>query len=365
MMKRFLLLSVLTILAVACEFRPLEDPSNVSYIRVYVGEQDLNVTTGYYNPDFIHPDFRRPEVVRVALFDPETGRMVAERYLRTQGEDEKGIYFEGYLVVAPGTYNLVAYNFGTESTIVDEEDNCYDIAATTHEIAPSIVSKLKSAIRNMGAGDNGNATRAGTKSDDKIRYDADPLFVAGSEGITIPPHYGIDTLRSKTGNPWFNAETLVKAYFLQIGVTNAQYIASSSCLLSGMAASTHMLEPDFEQSLETTLYFPMTPGSYPDGYKPGVKDYHCIYSTFGTFGRLPGAENLLKASFEFTTTYGLQVDTTFNIALEFLKEDAIEHQWLLLDFEIEIPEPPPGGDDSGGLKPNVDDWEHVDSDIGI
>lgn len=364
MMKHLLLLPVLFVLA-ACEFRPLEDPSNVSYVRVYVGEQDLNVTTGFYNPDFIHPDFQRPEVLRVALFDTENGQMVAERYLRNVGEDEKGTYFEGYIVAAPGTYNLLAYNFGTESTIVDEEDNCYGMAATTHEISPSLMSKLKSTIQNRSAVGGENTTGAGTKSDEKIRYDADPLFVAGSEGIRILPHQGIDTLRSATGEPWFDAETVVKAYYIQIGVVNAQYIASSSCLLSGMAASTHMLEPDFEQSLETTLYFEMHPGAYPDGYKPGVTDYRCIYSTFGTFGRLPDAQNILKASFEFTTTYGRQVDTTFNIALEFLKDDAIERQWLLLDFEIKIPEPPPGEDDSGGLKPGVDDWENVDSIINI
>lgn len=356
MMKRFLLLPVLALLAVSCEFRPLEDPSNVSYIRIYVGEQDLNVTTGFYNPDFIHPDFQAPEVLRVALFDPKTGRLVTERYLRTQGEDERGVFFEGYIVASPGTYNLLAYNFGTESTIIDEEDNCFGMTATTNEIAPLLMSKLKSVLQ--------STTKVGTKSDEKIRYDADPLFVAGSEGVTIQPHHSIDTLRSTTGHPWFYAETVVKAYFIQIGVINAQYIASSSCLLSGMAASTHMLEPDFEQSMETTLYFPMHPGSYPDGYKPGVKDYRCIYSTFGTFGRLPDAQNFLKASFEFTTTYGRQVDTTFNIALEFLKEDAIKHQWLVLDFEIEIPDPPPG-EDSGGMKPNVDDWEHIDSDIDI
>lgn len=351
-LNRFLLLPVLVILIVSCEFRPLEDPSNVSYVRVYVDEQDLNVTTGIYNPDFIHPDFTRPEVLRVALFDTVTGQMVSERYLRTQGKDEKGTYFEGYIVADPGTYNLLAYNFGTESTIVGEEYNCYGMAATTNQISPSIKSKLKSR------------SKADDSSEESIRYDADPLFVAGNEGVTIHSHHGIDTLRSATGEPWFHAGTLVKAYYIQIGVVNAQYIASSFCLLSGMAASTHMLEPDFEQSEETTLYFEMHPGSYPDGYKPGVKDYRCIYTTFGTFGRLPDSQNLLKASFEFTTTYGRQVDTTFNIALEFLKEDAIKRQWLLLDFEIEIPEPPPG-EDSGGMKPGVDDWENIDSEIDI
>lgn len=365
MMKRFLLLSILAILAVSCEFRKLEDPSNVCYLRVYVGEQDLNVTTGFYNPDFIHPDFVRPEVLRVALFDPLTGVMVSERYLRNQGEDERGIYFDGFITAAPGTYNLLAYNFGTESTVVGEMNNCYDMEATTNEISSAIMSKLRSASRIKSARSSGSGTKAETESDEKIHYDADPIFVASSAGVTISPHQGIDTLRNPTGNPWFSAETLVKAYFIQIGVMNAQYIASSSCLLSGMAASTHMLNPDYEQAKETTIYFPMHPGSYPDGYKPGVKDYRCIYSTFGTFGRLPGADNLLQASFEFTTTYGRQVDTTFNIALEFQKEDAIKHQWLLLDFEIEIPEPPPGGDESGGLKPGVDDWENVDSRIDI
>lgn len=357
MMKRFLLLSVMAILAVACEFRPLEDPGNVSYIRIYISDAFLNVTTGFYNKEFEHPTYAEPDIMRVGLFDPDTGNLVAERYLRNKGTDEHGKYFDGHIIVNPGVYNLIAYNFGTESTIIGGEYNCYEINAFTNEIAHSLKSKLKSRSK----------ADPETKAEESIRYDADPLLAVNIEGLNVKPHTGIDTLRNPTtGKPWFDANSLAKFYYLQVGINNAQYIASSACLLSGMARSTHILEPDFEKSEETTLYFEMHPGSYPDGYKPGVTDYHCIYTTFGTFGRLPGADNKLSASFEFVTTYGKQVDTTFNIALEFLKEDAIDRQWLLLDCEINIPPPEPGPNPGGGgFTPSVGDWGDVNTDINL
>lgn len=355
MSPRCLLLLMVSLLAVSCEFRPLEEPTSVSYVRIYVDEESLNVTTGFYNPDFEHPTYIHPEIFRLGLFDASTGVLVSERYLRDQGDDARGHYFEGNIIIRPGTYNLVAYNFGTESTVVGYEYNCFEIKAFTNEIAPSLKSKFKS--RSKGE----------TKADEVIRYDADPLYIVNAERLDVPAHVGIDTLRNAAGEPWFVAANLVKSYYLQIGVENAQYIASSACLLSGMADSSHILEPDYESADETTLYFEMLSGEYPDGYKPGVKDYHCIYTTFGTFGRLPGADNILSASFEFVTTYGKQVDTTFNIALEFLKDTALENQWLLLDCVITIPPPGPEDPDGppNGFAPGVDPWKDEHQEIEI
>lgn len=359
--------SLLLLALAACDFRPLQDTGNVSYVRVYVDDALLNVTQGFYDDHireethgeidvhFVHPAYARPEILRVGLFDTSTGELIAERYLRNQGDDERGHYYDGYVVVNPGTYNLVAYNFGTESTIVGDEYNCFSMYAYTNEIAASLKSKFKSRTK----------TDEGTKAEEDIRYDADHLFVARAVKMISDKHQGVDTLHNANGQPWFEAETVVKSYYLQIGVIGAQYIASASCLLTGMAASTHLLEPDFEQADETTIYFEMQQGAWPDGYKPGRKDYRCIYTTFGTFGCLPDVTNELKVSLEFVTSYGAQIDTTFNISPEFLKADAIDHQWLLPDFEVKIPDPPDPGPSGGGMAPSVDEWGEVHSEFEI
>lgn len=367
-MKRILLLLLLAVftgLVVSCQFRPLEDPANVSYLRIYVDDNMLNVTTGFYEDNvraktggvvdvhFTRPDYSKPEILRIGLFDVSTGALVSERFLRNQGNDSRGHYFDGYITINPGTYNLVAYNFGTESTVVGHEYNCYQMEAYTNEIAPSIKSKLKSRTKTDEA-----------LASEVIRYDADPLFVAGAEGLVVPLHSKLDTLCDGSGQPWFHAQSVVKSYYLQIGVIGAQYIASSSCLLTGMAASTHTLEPDFEKSPETTLFFEMKRGVWPEGYREGYSSFHCIYTTFGTFGCLPDKNKNLSVSLEFVTTYGVQIDTTFNLSTEFLKTDAIERQWILPDFEIKIPEPPDQRA-GGGMAPSVDDWGEVNNDLDI
>lgn len=361
-------LFVLLLTLAACDFRPLTETANVSYVRIYVDDEILNVTTGFYDDSIreetngaidvhlLRPDYQRPEILRVGLFDIDDGTMVAERYLRNQGDDDHGHYYDGYIIIEPGTYNLIAYNFGTESVVVGEEYNCYDMLAYTNEIAPSIKSKLKSRTK----------TTPETKAGEIIRYDADNLFVSSAERIVVPRHSRIDTLRNADGQAWFDAPSIVKNYYLQIGIVGAEYVASAACLLTGMASSTHLLRPDFEDSQETTLYFELHPGAWPDGYKPGRTDYRCIYTTFGTFGRLPEIQTKLSVSMEFMTTYGEQVDTTFNVSTEFLTEDAIDHQWILPEFTVKIPDPPdPGPTTGSGLAPSVDEWDEVHSGFDI
>lgn len=358
----------LALLAVSCNFRPLQDPTNLSYVRVYLDDNMLNVTTGFYDDSIrvrtggavdmhlVRPDYMRPEILRIGLFDSASGELVSERYLRNQGDDALGHYFDGHIIINPGSYNLVAYNFGTETTIVEEQNNCFGMLATTNEIPYSLKSYLKS--RNKAESNAPNAVEL-------IRYDADPLFVAGARNLKVSVHQAVDTLRSSSGEPWVRAESLVKSYYLQIGVIGAQYISSSSCLLTGMASSTHTLDPDYESSPQTTLYFTMHQGVWPEGYREGHQEFHCIYSTFGTFGHLPQANQNLQISLDFVTTYGTQIDTTFNISAEFLKERAVKQQWILPDFEVIIPEPPSNPDGGGGMLPSVEDWGEVHSDFEI
>lgn len=331
-----------------CHFRKLQDPSNSTYVRVYVDEVIKNVNTGFYNPDFVHPEYKRPEILRIGLFDHSDGHLVSDRYLRGQGDDERGHYYDGYITAAPGTYDFVAYNFGTEATIVGSEYDLSSMTAYTNEISPSLRSRFKA---------DGNVTVP-------IRYDADHLFVANGDGIKVKTHMGPDTLRSNTGEPFFRASSVVQSWYLQIGVVGSQWVASAVCVLDGMASSVRLKDRDFANSDETALYMELLSGTYPDNFYPGLTDFHCIYTTFGTFGKLPNATNNLVVTFEFITTYGKRFEVPIDITEEFFKPDATNHQWLIISKIIEIPEPE-GGGGGGGMNPSVTDWDDVKADIII
>ena len=58
----------------ACEHRPLEDPSNKHFIRVYLDEHIKNVTYGFYDESRQESDYTTPKVLSYAFYDPLTGR---------------------------------------------------------------------------------------------------------------------------------------------------------------------------------------------------------------------------------------------------------------------------------------------------
>lgn len=342
---------LLVVLITGCNFRETTETGNMNYVRVYIDEDIMNVTGGFYNDEFQHPAYKRPDIMRVALFDPSSGEMVSERYLRGQGDDERGHYYYGYLLAEAGIYDMVAYNFGTESTIIHNEYDYFSLKANTNELSTSQRSRLLSRT---------DSETAATKAGESICYDADHLFVARAENLKLNYHRGLDTLRNANGDPWFTARSVVKSYYIQIGVTGAQYLASSTALLTGMGREVRLRDGNFTDGGEATLYFDMLNGKYTEY----GTNHDCIYGTFGTFGRLPDSDNQLTVSFELLTTYGTRLEETIPVKTEFLSEDAILHQWIIIDYNIAIPEPPtPTGD--GGLTPTVGDYTDVNTEIDV
>ena len=89
------------------------------------------------------------------------------------------------------------------------------------------------------------------------------------------------------------------------------------------------------------------------------EDMLIMYTTFGTFGKIPQESNPLELSFDFMTVYGKPYSETIEIAPVFETEDAILRQWLLIEKVIEIPEPPKS---ANGFDPGLKEWneEHID-----
>ena len=352
-LMRILLLTVV-LLASSCERRPLVELSNTHYVRVYINEEIKNVTTGFYDESNARPEYKTPSILRVVLADPSTGRVRAERFLRNKGEDENGTYYDGYIIADPGVYNLLAYNFDTEATIVNSPNNFNLASAYTNEIASHLKTKIPS-----------RATRAPGTNPESIVYDPDHLFVASCGEVEVPYVEYVDTLCASDGG-YFHAKSIVKSYFMQVRVKGIQYASSSVGLLTGMSGSAKLSNGDMNTDHPVTIYFEMLPGNASGaGIQRSEEDEAIIYTTFGTFGKLLDIESELEITFDFLTIYGSSHSETINITDLFKTKEAIDHQWLLIDHLIDIPEPTPGNNSSGGFKPSVDEWGDVNTDIQI
>jgi len=335
--------------AAGCERRPLVDVENMHYVRVYIDEHLPNVTTGFYDESRRKPPYSTPGIMRVALFDMQTGSVAGERYLRGRGCDERGEFCDGYISAMPGDYRLLTYNFGTESSILRNEGDYGSLTAYTNEIASHLYNLLPS--------------RAYSTEEERIVYDPDHLFVAGCERVHIPTRAYVDTLRSETGEKFFTSRSVVESYYIQIRVRGIQWVSTAVSLLTGMAGSATLHDREVCSADPVTLFFEMQRADEPavDG-RTADDDTSIIYATFNTFGKLPDRDNKLEVAFDFITVDGRALSATIDITGKFSEPDAVEHRWILLDQIIEIPEPVTEG---GGFTPGVTDWGDIGTDIII
>lgn len=343
---RYAVLVAAAAAAVGCHRRPLVDVENTHYVRVYLDEELLNVTTGFYDESRRKPAYSTPSIMRVALFDPVSGRVVSERYLRGRGRDERGAYCDGYIAAAPGDYRLLTYNFGTESTVLRRENDYSSAEAYTNDIAAHLYNYLPS--------------RADGDDAECIVYDPDHLFVDVCERVHIPYRSHVDTLRNEHGD-FFTGRSVVKSYYLQIRVRGMQYASTAVSLLTGMAGSAMLHDRRMRTDNPVTLYFEMM-RSDDKSARDAEDGMTVIYTTFNTFGKLPDGDNRLEVAFDFITSDGRALSATLDITDKFSEPDAVEHQWIILDPVIEIPEPEKPG---GGFVPGVNDWGEINTDIII
>ena len=152
--------------------------------------RDQNVTTGFYDSSLPTPEYATPDVLRVVLYDQKNNRTAAERYLRNRSTDTRGTYFDGYIIAEPGDYRLLTYNFGTESTVIDQSHIYHGAMAYTNEIS----SVLKNSL----------SVRA--DDEERIVYVPDHLFVDRNETLHLDYGPDIDTLQNSAGEPLHGRE---------------------------------------------------------------------------------------------------------------------------------------------------------------
>lgn len=344
---RILCACAMTFLLLSCEHRPLEDPANAHYLRVYLDENLRNVTFGFYNEQYERPIYSSPRVVRAVLADPQTGKVVAERYLQRQGTDENGYYIDGYINAAPGRYNLLVYTYGAPYTMVRNENDYYTMQAYTNRASDYYHKYMPELMQRIDAG--------------SIRQQPDHVFHEMMENVVIGRSLGVDTLRNAQGEH-FTAHSMVRSYYIQLKVKGIEWARSAVAVLSGMAGSSFMHRYDgMSESDPAYVLFSLKQASRGRS-SDGESITAVLYTTFNTFGKLPEERNLLTVTFEFTrvdgTTQVEQVDITDMFATPMVREN----QWILLEHEVEIDQPDHSAI-GGGMNPGVDDWDDIESDI--
>ena len=389
-MRRFALImfAVIALIASSCERRELVTLSNTHYVRVYIKEDIKNVTTGFHPNAQNRPDYKQPDILRLLLADPQTGKVKAERFLRTKQQDERGTYYEGYIVADPGRYNLIAYNFDTEVCIVRNYNDFNASKVYTNEIATHIRGRvsqnaMRTVQRNMQREMYKVAQKAALKvqtkaddrdTDERIVYDPDHFFLANCGDVYVPYADELDTLTTPD-NDWFVAESIVKSYYLQVPVKGIEYATSSLGLISGMAGSAWLGTATINDLDPVTVYLELRPGDNKAAGLVKTKEGSAtedtpseaiMYTTFNTFGRLPDSENGLTITFDFLTTHGGSHTQTIDITEEFNTAEAQEKHWIIVDDVVELPKPIDGPASSGGgFKPTVGEWEDVNTEIII
>lgn len=332
MKQAMLLLAFLLLLFVSCHRRPLEDPANNTTLRIAVNiKAIMNVTCDIYNEKIPVPTIE-PEMMRVLFYDPTSKEIASEAYISDITYDDEGIRcLQGDISVRPGTYQMLIYNFDTESTLVRDDRTFETIEAYTNKVA--------SSIRQSFLG------RAG--EEDAIVYEPDHLVVAGNEREVIPYHEGVHVIKT-------DATSIVETYYLQIKVDGLQYVSSARAVLMGMVGSNRFGRNERVTSTPVSLYFTLQ--------KSDDKGVDVLATVFNTFGRIEDITNCLSVTFDIRTTDGRTVKRDFDITSLFSSEACLKHHWLLLEETVKIDPPASSG---GGFDPSVDDWEDEHHDIKL
>lgn len=323
----------LVLLAAGCERRPLEDPGYNNMIRVKVDVNAIsNVTCDIYNDKIPVPEID-DEVMHV-IFYGQDDRIAAESFISERSTDTEGnTVISGNIAVAPGTYKMLIWNFGTESTVIGDYQRFSLAEAYTNTVSDNILSRYESKV-----GEN-----------EIVVYEPDHLVVARNDRETIPYHSGVYTVQA-------DARSVVETYYLQIKIDGLEYVASAQAFLSGMASGNLLSEGRPITDPQNTVYFTLL--------KSDDKGVPVVCNNFNTFGRIEDSDNQLQVTFDIRTKDGRTVQKSFDISDLFLSEDCIDHHWLLLEETIKIdpPENPGGG---GGFDPGVEDWEDENHDIEL
>ena len=156
----------------------------------------------------------------------------------------------------------------------------------------------------------------------------------------------------------------MKSYYLQLRIKGIEWVGSAASLLSGMAKSTILHNHDgMVTTSPVNLFFTMN-YTGKKTVRDGTGNTAVLYTTFNTFGKVPGVTTSLTLNIEFSRLDGTSQVEEIDITSMFETPMVKENQWILIDHEIVIT-PPENGVAGGGMTPGVDEWIEAETEVRI
>ena len=282
---------------------------------------------------------KMPEYIKVIFYDKDTQSQRASFVLPAEG---------GQVTVAPGDYHLLAYSLGTESTQIDGLGNLENAKAFTSDISQLMKSRFEAVVANARASENPDtSTVTRGYEDDPIVYEPDHLYVVNEGDIHVPSV----TKQSENIVIHATASTILDVYSLEVlGVTGCENIEKVEAFITGQIKENYF-------GLETRGIDPAT--LYVTLKTDAANNR--LYTIFGTFGKLPKANNKIYLDITVTDTSGGQYRYVYDVTDQFDDASNVNRKLVIRD-EIDIPKGSAGG---GGLAPSVGDWDNEEIDIPL
>ena len=192
---------LLCILSSSCHRRPLTTADYTVIVNISI---DTNIVNYKVEKD--------PSLMRCIFYDSESGAFVTQAFLPPTG---------GQVSLIPAReYDVLVYNFDTESTWLEEENWYHKIYASTSLIPDSFKTKLRS--------------RASKTYEELIVYDPDHLYVGRLNDVFIPS-------RSVDAPPVIldvECKTVVESWLLEVRtVTGVENIGSIAAVVTSLSGS--------------------------------------------------------------------------------------------------------------------------------
>lgn len=329
-MKHIVTILLCVLCALSCTRIPLYEAESGVYLRLNVrinANIQLPADNSRNTPTILNDKItgKIPEQMQVNFYDVETHSLVYSTLVGSQG---------GYIDVAPGIYDMIIYNIGTDVTHIERKNSRGGIYAYTSQVGSRKVPQSKSD-------DDGQQVTC------PVILEPDHLYVARMNGVVIPERSDVD----ETIEIYAEASTLLETYiFRACNISNIQNIASVKAYITGQARAKCLWDGRYimDQAI-------ISVDCYPD-VSTGE-----IVTVFNTFGKYPNALNDVFLTVVVANSAGEQVEYVFDVTNQFDDPDNTSHEIIVTD-EINIPEP---GSGQGGFNTDVDEWEENETDINI
>ena len=304
---------LLCILSASCHRRPLTTADYTVIVNISI---DTNIVNYKVEKD--------PSLMRCIFYDSESGAFVTQAFLPPTG---------GQVSLIPAReYDVLVYNFDTESTWLEEENWYHKIYASTSLIPDSFKTKLRS--------------RASKTDEELIVYDPDHLYVGRLNDVFIPS-------RSVDAPPVIldvECKTVVESWLLEVRtVTGVENIGSIAAVVTSLSGSNKIAFD--ERSAEYVSVF----------FDNQVIDENGLLTAkFNTFGWTDKIQEPQVLSLVITDVAGKGHVYNIDVSDQFPNNP---EQIIRINLEIDIPEQMTSGD--GGFVPKVDEWDEINTDIII